>query len=69
MEMKAKQASSLANVVVEDFLELSSDDRFKLRTAGVIECPGQSLHYRRPRFGFCLGSQKRRKQHKEGGHH
>ena len=37
VEVKAKQASSLTNVVLEDLFELSSNDRFKLRASFVIE--------------------------------
>jgi hypothetical protein len=33
MEMDTQQASGLANVFLEDLLELFSDDGFKLRTA------------------------------------
>jgi hypothetical protein len=37
MEVDTKQASGLANVFLEDLLELFSDDGFKLRTARVVE--------------------------------
>lgn len=39
MKMKAKQASSYANTVIEDFLQLISDDRFKIGAARIIKIP------------------------------
>ena len=39
VEMETKQASSLADIFLEDLLELTSDDGFGFRTALLVESP------------------------------
>ena len=45
--METKQAGSLANIILEHFLELFSYNGFSFRTAIVVERPGQTILYRK----------------------
>ena len=52
MEMETKQASSLADVFLELFLELVSNDGLNFRTVRFVERPRQTIHYWRSALCF-----------------